>query len=300
MTRKQHLLPLTLMPVLTLLAAGFIWWHAFSLPEPLFSADHSRLLLDRNGRLLSAHIATDEQWRFPESEAVPDKFATALIRFEDKRFRRHHGVDGLALLRAGADNLRQGRVVSGASTLSMQVIRLARGNPTRTLTEKGLEILRAWRLETQLDKDAILRLYASHAPFGGNVVGLEAAAWRYFGRAPEQLSWAESAMLAILPNNPALIHPGRNRTQLLLKRNYLLGLLRDQGTLGALDHELAVAEPLPEAPHPLPRLAPHLLDTLNRLYPQQQRFHSTLDVALQQQLNTLARRSGEQLALEGI
>jgi len=287
-------------PVLVLLSAGMVWWHAFSLPEVLFSTDHSRLLLDRDGHLLSAHIATDEQWRFPESATVPDKFATALIRFEDRRFRRHHGVDMLALLRAGFDNLRQGRVVSGASTLSMQVIRLARGNPPRTLSEKGLEILRAWRLEMRLDKEAILALYAAHAPFGGNVVGLEAAAWRYFGRAPGQLSWAESAMLAILPNNPALIHPGRNRAQLLAKRNRLLTLLHAQGTLETLDYELALAEPLPEAPHPLPRLAPHLLDTLSRQYPQQQRFHSTLDAPLQQSLNNLARRSGEQLALEGI
>lgn len=277
-----------------------MWWGGFSLPATLFSAAHSPLLLDHNGRLLSAHIATDGQWRFPELESVPDKFAAALIQVEDKRFRRHHGVDLLALARASYDNLRQQRVVSGASTLSMQVIRLSRGNPPRTFHEKLLELLRAWRLETRYSKDDILKLYASHAPFGGNVVGLEAAAWRYFARSPAQLSWAESAMLAVLPNNPALVHPGRNRERLLAKRNRLLQQLYTQHILNKLDYDLAVAEPLPAAPHPLPRLAPHLLDTLTAQYPGVQRFRTTLDASLQQQLNTLAQRTGEQLALEGI
>ena len=276
------------------------WWYFFSLPATLFTAAHSHLLLDRNGRLLSAHIATDGQWRFPELESVPEKFATALIQFEDKRFRTHSGVDSLALARATYDNVRQQRVVSGASTLSMQVIRLSRGNPPRTLREKAVELLRAWRLETRYSKDDILKLYASHAPFGGNVVGLEAAAWRYFARSPAQLSWAESAMLAVLPNNPALVHLGRNRERLLSKRNHLLAQLYQQQILSKLDYELAIAEPLPETPHPLPRLAPHLLDTLATQQPQGERFHTTLDMDLQQRLNTLTQRTGEQLALEGI
>lgn len=277
-----------------------VWWYFFSLPATLFQVAHARLLLDRHGKLLSAHIAADGQWRFPELEHVPDKFAIALVQVEDKRFRQHTGVDWLALARATYDNLREQRVVSGASTLSMQVIRLSRSNPPRTVGEKLLEILRAWRLESRYSKDHILKLYASHAPFGGNVVGLEAAAWRYFARSPEQLSWAENAMLAVLPNNPALVHPGRNRERLLVKRNRLLQQLYRQNILSKLDYDLAVAEPLPDAPHLLPRLAPHLLDTLTAQYPDGQRFRTTLDAGLQQQLNALAGRSGEQLALEGI
>lgn len=279
---------------------GFSWWYFQSLPQPLFAKTHAQVLLDRQGRLLSAHIAEDGQWRFPALEKVPDKFATALIQFEDRRFREHSGVDILALSRASYDNLRQQRIVSGASTLSMQVIRIARANPPRTLSEKLVELFRAWRLESVYSKEQILQLYASHAPFGGNVVGLEAAAWRYFARDPEQLSWAEHAMLAVLPNNPALIHPGRNRTALLQKRNRLLTRLYAVQALSKLDYDLAIAEPLPEAPHLLPRLAPHLLDTLSIRYPQGERFRSTLDANLQQQLSTLAQRTGEQLALEGI
>lgn len=282
------------------LLGGFSWWYFQSLPQPLFAKNHAQVLLDRQGHLLSAHIAEDGQWRFPAIEKVPDKFATALIQFEDRRFREHSGVDLLALLRASYDNLRQQRVVSGASTLSMQVIRIARGNPPRTFSEKLVELFRAWRLESLYTKEEILKLYVSHAPFGGNVVGLEAAAWRYFARDPEHLSWAEQAMLAVLPNNPALIHPGRNRTKLLQKRNRLLARLYEVKALSKLDYELAVAEPLPEAPHLLPRLAPHLLDTLALRYPQGERFRSTLDGNLQQQLSTLAQRTGEQLALEGI
>lgn len=280
--------------------AGFSWWYFKSLPQPLFTKTHAQVLLDRQGRLLSAHIADDGQWRFPAIEKVPEKFATALIQFEDRRFQDHSGVDFLALMRATYDNVRQQRIVSGASTLSMQVIRLARGNPPRTLPEKAVELLRAWRLESVYSKDEILQLYASHAPFGGNVVGLEAAAWRYFARDPEQLSWAEQAMLAVLPNNPALIHPGRNRSQLLKKRNRLLARLYEVKALSKLDYELAVAEPLPEAPHLLPRLAPHLLDSLAARYPQGERFRSTIDANLQQQLYALAQRTGDQLALEGI
>jgi penicillin-binding protein 1C len=276
------------------------WWYWLAIPEVLFSAPVSNIVLDRNGKLLSAHIAEDEQWRFPDIDQVPDKFAKALIQFEDKRFNEHGGVDPLALTRATYLNLSQGRVISGGSTLTMQVVRLSRANPPRTLAEKVLEIARAFRVESRFSKTEILKFYASHAPFGGNVVGLEAAAWRYFGRDPAQLSWAESAMLAVLPNNPALVHVGRNRQRLLDKRNALLKRLYDQQYFSELDYQLALAEPLPDAPHALPRLAPHLLDTLSLQNKQGQRFHTTIDGVLQRQLQTLTQRTGEQLALEGV
>ncbi|PID50357.1 MAG: penicillin-binding protein 1C [Proteobacteria bacterium] len=292
---------LSLLVLLSLLLISiFIWWYYYALPERLFNAPLSNIVLDRHGHLLSAHIAEDEQWRFPELENIPPKFAAALIQFEDKRFYHHMGVDPLALARAFILNIKRGRIVSGGSTLSMQVVRLSRNNPDRTLTEKALEALRALRLESRYDKDGILKLYASHAPFGGNVVGLEAAAWRYFGRDPQHLSWAESAMLAVLPNNPALVHPGRNRQRLREKRDALLQRLHERGLLSALDYQLAVAEPLPEAPRDLPRLAPHLLDTLSMRAENGQRFQTTLDAVLQSQVTLLAERNAEQLATEGV
>ena len=205
------------------------WYFFFALPLSLFHSPTSIVLVDQNERLLSAHIAKDEQWRFPHNTEVNAKFAQALITYEDKRFRSHIGVDFIALGRAIKSNLTKNDVISGASTLSMQVIRLSRKNPSRTYWEKITEIVRATRLEISYSKKEILGFYASNAPFGGNIVGLDAAAWKYFGRSQDQLSWAECVMLAVLPNSPALIHPGRNRTTLLKKRNRLLRQLHTFG-----------------------------------------------------------------------
>src|SRR5262249_24744812 len=151
-----------------------------------------------------------------------EKFEKALVVYEDKRFRLHPGVDVFAIGRALRQNIAQGRVVSGGSTLTMQLIRLARKNPPRNVFQKCLEAILATRAEIRYSKDEIVNLYASHAPFGGNVVGVEAACWRYFGRNSNDLSWAEAALLAVLPNNPSLIHLARNRERLRLKRDGLL------------------------------------------------------------------------------
>src|SRR6187549_2628760 len=185
--------------------------YYFCLPNTLFNDPYSTVLEDYKGELLSASIAADGQWRFPEVDSVPDKFAQALIAFEDKRFRNHKGVDLRSLVRAMKQNIQSGHVKSGGSTITMQVIRLSRKGKSRSLFQKAIEIILATRLEFRYSKDEILGLYASHAPFGGNVVGLEAACWRYFGRDPQELSWGEAALLAVLPNAPSLIHPGKNR-----------------------------------------------------------------------------------------
>lgn len=298
----QSIKPLGLVLLLLILFGSFFYFIRSS-PGELFNRPLSSIVLDRENKLLGAHIASDQQWRFPAIETVPNKFASCLIQFEDKRFYQHIGVDPLALLRAIKLNLQQGRVVSGASTLSMQVIRLSRDNRPRTVLEKIREIFLAIRLERHYTKDEILKLYASHAPFGGNIVGLETASWRYFGRTPEQLSWAESATLAVLPNSPALIHPGKSRHTLKKKRNTLLHKLFAKGLLDKVSYQLAIAEPLPDKPHPLPRLAPHLLDTLSQssqAQTYQQRFTTTLDKALQEETSKIIRLHAEKLKLQGI
>jgi penicillin-binding protein 1C len=150
------------------------------------------------------------------------------------------------------------------------------------------------------DKDELLALYASNAPFGGNVVGLEAAAWRYFGRDPDALSWAEAATLAVLPNNPSLVHLGRDRERLQAKRDFLLRRLHDSGDLPALDLGLALSEPLTAAPHELPDLAPHLLDTLRAQHPGQHRIVTTLDARLQAEAAELVRNHSTQLSRQGV
>ncbi|MDR2119386.1 MAG: penicillin-binding protein 1C [Tannerella sp.] len=273
-------------------------WYAFCLPRRLFDAPFATVVTDRHGELLGARIAADGQWRFPPCDTVPPKFAACLIEFEDRYFRRHPGVNPLAMGRALLQNIRSKRVVSGGSTLTMQTIRLSRGKD-RTLLEKCVETVLATRLELRCSKDRILALYASHAPFGGNVVGIDAAAWRYFGHAAGELSWAEAATLAVLPNAPAMIHFSRNREALLKKRNRLLMQLRHRGIIDEIDCELALSEPLPSEPLPLPQIAPHLVSYFFGQRPGMQTV-STVDRNIQVQLESLLSRRHAEFAGQDI
>jgi len=234
----------------------------FSLPTKLFNDPTSTVVFDRDGKLLGAKIADDGQWRFPESDSVPEKFEICLLAFEDRHFYWHPGINPLSIFRALYQNISEGKTVSGGSTITMQTIRLSRKGKPRTVIEKIVEIWLALRLELSYSKNEILNLYASHAPFGGNVVGLDAAAWRYYGRCAKQLSWSEAATLAVLPNAPALIHPGRNREALLAKRNRLLDFLYQENEIDSLTNVLAKREPLPLKPLPLPDNALHLVSRL--------------------------------------
>lgn len=262
-------------------------WYWACLPAALFSDPYSTVLESREGKLLGATLASDGQWRFPQDYRTPEKFKRALITFEDKRFSEHLGVDLLALGRATRQNLQSGRIVSGGSTITMQVVRLSRKNKPRTLLEKAVEIMLATRLEFALTKEEILDVYAAHAPFGGNVVGLEAACWRYFGRDASSLSWSEAAMLSVLPNNPSLVHPGRNRDALRKKRDHLLKRLLVNHAFDFTTYRLAIAEPLPDKPLPLPRVAPHLLTRTTQDGHAGLRIVSTVDHVLQGRLGRI-------------
>lgn len=231
----------------------------WSLPVLSISRPYAKIIMDKDGSLLGARIASDEQWRFPPTRDRHHKFETALIRMEDKRFFHHIGVDPIAILRAIKLNWEHGKVQSGASTLSMQVIRIAQNNPKRTISEKIWEMMLALRLEMATSKEDILLMYKHNAPFGGNIVGLEAASWRYFGRPPDQLSWSEAAMLAVLPNNPALVHLGRNRERLKEKRDRLLRMLYEDDHFSESDLQLYLLESIPPRPKALPQKVPHLL-----------------------------------------
>jgi len=280
-------------------------FYFFCLPKPLFTDSTCMVLEDRNGKLLGARIAADEQWRFPYSENVPDKFKEAITTFEDKRFYYHPGFDPIGFIRAMGQNIRNGEIVSGGSTLSMQVIRMARKGKARSVKEKIIEAILATRLEIRYSKDEILALYASNAPFGGNVVGLDAASWRYYGKKADLISWSEAATLAVLPNSPALIHPGRNRQALLDKRNRLIDRLLENEIIDQLTCDLAKEEPLPDKPYPLPRNAPHLLDRayLEHFYKKKNtitRLRSTVDAALQKKISPIINRHHEQLSANGI
>lgn len=257
-------------------------------PRPLFTQPYSTLLYS-SGTLLGARIAADGQWRFPPDQSVPEKFAICLQQYEDKRFRYHPGIDVLALARAVYLNIQQKHIVSGGSTLTMQLARIARGNRERNLWQKSIEMLWAVYLEAIYSKDELLCMYASHAPFGGNVVGIEAASWRYFGRDANALSWAEYATLAVLPNSPSLIHPGRNRSRLKEKRDRLLSILYKEKIIDKTTYELSCIEPLPAKPLPLPNEAPHWLE---RLASRQRgkRIQTSVQPILQRQVQALVNR----------
>lgn len=242
----------------------FLIWFYFALPTPLFSDGTSTVVIDKNEQLLGARIAPDEQWRFAPSDSVPIRFEKCILAFEDRKFYSHLGVSISAIARAIYQNISLGTRVSGASTISMQTIRLMRKNPPRTIREKCLEMILALRLELAHSKKEILNFYCSNAPFGSNVVGLETASWRYFNRPSHRLSWAESATLAVLPNAPGLIFPGRNDAALRKKRDGLLRYLFDQKEMDSTTYSLALLEPLPNRPLPLTNSTPHLLAQLSK------------------------------------
>lgn len=262
--------------------------YAFCLPRRLFHVPYSTVVTDRNGELLGARIASDGQWRFPPRSTTPEKMKQCLMLFEDRHFYHHWGVNPFAVGRAVYQNLKNQRIVSGGSTLTMQTIRLAR-NESRTFGEKFIEMILATRLEFRASKEEILSMYVSHAPFGGNVVGLDAAAWRYFGHPAEELSWAEATMLAVLPNAPSMIHLSKGRTVLLGKRNRLLKRLHEEKIIDDSAYELAISEPLPDEPHPLPQTAPHLV---SRFFRERNGEYSvsTIDKGMQTQIESLAER----------
>lgn len=258
----------------------FILW-IFCLPKRLFSDPTSTILFDKQGNLLSAQIADDGQWRFPHNQLVPEKFKKAIIQFEDRNFHNHIGISFKAIGRALWQNISEGRVVSGASTITMQVIRMSRKKP-RNLWQKAIEMFMATRLEASYSKQEILALYASNAPMGGNVVGLDAAAWRYYGKSPYELTWAETALLAVLPNAPSLIHLNKNRDLLLKKRNRLLKRLLSIGDIDQFSYDLALEEPIPRGPKDLPQLANHLLIKATIEENKGKRINSTIDKFLQE------------------
>ncbi len=268
----------------------FIVWFYFSLPKPLFHSSYSTIIVDRKGNFLNARIAPDYQWRFPMSDSVPYKFRESIRCFEDEYFHYHFGINPVSIGRAFWQNVKNKRVVSGGSTLSMQVIRLSHDDQNRNIFTKIYEMILAVRLEFGYSKKEILNLYASHAPFGGNVVGLEAAAWRYYNRPASTLSWGETTALAVLPNAPALVFPGKNHEIFLKKRNRLLDKLCHLKIIDKTTCELAKSETLPSKPQALPQLAPHLLSKAVSDGFSGKRVITTIDKRIQQYTTSVATK----------
>lgn len=271
---------------LSILLVGFVLW-LFCLPSNLFDVPTATVAESREGYMIGARIADDGQWRFPAMDSVPYRFEQSILHFEDEYFYNHPGFNPIAMSKAIWGNLTTDKR-RGGSTLTQQVIRLARKNKQRSYLEKGIEVVQATRLEASYSKEEILNLYASYAPFGGNVVGLETASWRYFGIPSSELSWGQSAALAVLPNAPALIFPGKNEAILKKKRDRLLLKLFQKEIIDQTTYELALLEKLPGKPLPLPEIAQHLTEKIRSNH-KGKRIQTTIDFSLQQKVNRISQ-----------
>lgn len=240
-------------------AALLLFIAVIPLKSPLFPEDYSTIVTDNKGKLLRAFLNHQEQWYFPpDKEAkVPDKLKTAAIYFEDRFFYNHMGINLFAIFRAFYWNLTSLEVKSGASTITMQLARMLNRN-TRTPFNKSVEILQALKIELIYSKEEILSFYFSHAPYGGNIIGYQAASLLYFGKEPDELTWSEAAILAVLPNAPSAISPVIDQTGLSEKKNWLLEKLFQQHIINKETLKIALEEPVPLKLHKPPNNAPHL------------------------------------------
>ncbi|MCC6815606.1 MAG: penicillin-binding protein 1C [Saprospiraceae bacterium] len=272
---------------------ALIWASSFRICE-----DYSKVVYSHQGSILSMKTAKDGQWRFP-SDSKHSKhsmnYEQALLLFEDRNFYFHLGIDPIALVRSIYLNVKHRKIISGGSTITMQLARLLLKSSNRSVWSKIKECYLALGLELRYSKKDLLRLYTQIAPYGSNVVGFDAAIFRYYNKSMSQLSWAEAALLAILPNQPSWLHISKNRGRLLEKRNLLLNKLEIEGKISNADYELSLLEPLPEQPLKVVRLAPHALDYLEKKYPEKNIFHSTIDDNLQNGMRQILIRHHEVL-----
>jgi penicillin-binding protein 1C len=269
-----------------------LWLFAKDLgPLDLAGAEaHSTIVVDREGRLLRPFATPDGRWRLPVAVTEVDPNLIALLKaYEDRRFDEHHGIDPLAVARAAGQVLLHGRVVSGASTLTMQVARLLEPREERTLSAKLRQVVRAVQLERSLPKDEILRLYLTLAPYGGNLEGIRAASLSYFGREPKRLSWGEAALLVALPQSPEARRPDRSADAARRARDRVLARAEARGLVSALEVASARAEAVPAARRLFPMLAAHAAETAVAARPDARVHRLTIDAAWQATLESLVR-----------
>lgn len=259
-------------------------------PPPLEMAmERSGEVVDRDGLLLRAFATKEGRWRLePDMADVDRRFVEMLLAFEDRRFREHSGVDLKALGRAAIQFATNGRIISGGSTLSMQLARLIEPRERRSVPAKIMQIARAVQIERRLSKDEILRLYLTLAPYGGNLEGIRAASLAWFGKEPRRLTLAESALLVAIPQLPELRRPDRNLTAAKAARSRVLARAVESGIVGEGEARLAELEPLPTSRVALPSLAPHLAETVRRSEPNDLRHVVTLSRPVQQGLEAAA------------
>ncbi len=274
--------------------AGGTWLVALGPPPSVKNLETSHSVLDRENRLLRAYATSEGRWRLPaKADDVDPRFLEMLLSYEDKRFYAHAGVDPLALGRAAFQLMRQGHIVSGASTLSMQVARLMEPRDSRSFFAKFRQMTRALQLEFALSKRDILSLYLTLAPYGGNLEGIRAASLSYFGKEPRRLTLGEAALLVALPQSPEVRRPDRNAAVARAARDRVLD--RVQGLVPADEIARARTEGVPMARRELPVLAPHAADQVVAAEPDKRTRQLTIDAPLQKTLQDLARERAQAL-----
>ena len=272
------------------LGLGWLRGETARLPglDPALAEARSTVVLDRDGRLLRPFLTDDGRWRLPIGvDDVDPRYLDLLFAYEDRRFHDHGGVDPLAMVRAGLQSLSHGRIVSGASTLTMQVARLLEPRETRDLSAKRRQIVRALDLEARWSKRDILGFYLSLAPYGGNLEGLRAASFAWFGKEPKRLSTAEAALLVALPQSPETRRPDRFPEAARRARDRVLARAEAAGVIAADDAERARHEPVPHERRGFPMIAPHLAETLTGERPEARIHRSTIDLRIQTTLEAL-------------
>ena len=270
------------------------------IPIPGQIQDYSLVLYDTEGQLLSARIAKDEQWRFPLQGEMPKMMETCILLYEDEYFHYHWGFNPISIIKAANSNLRAGEIVRGGSTITMQVMRMARGNRTRTIGQKLIEVMGALKLELFYSKKEILHMWATMAPFGGNTVGASTAAWRYYKRGLEHLSISEYATLAVLPNSPSKVHMGRGTQILTERRNRLLKKLNLRGLIDDTSLRLALQEDVPDVQFDLPQKGLQFLQFCHERQPHATVFNSTLDPSIQGTCQSIIDQYSMQYQVDGI
>ncbi|HHS50549.1 MAG TPA: penicillin-binding protein 1C [candidate division Zixibacteria bacterium] len=274
-------------------------WVATPLSRPIFPNDYSTVVTAGDGRPLRVFLNSDEQWCFPPSDIPPpEKLVRAVILYEDKRFYIHPGIDPIALSRAVFSRIVGKEKPGGASTITMQVARIANPKP-RTLRSKIIEAFHALKIEFRHPKDEILRMYLEHAPFGGNIIGYRTACLKYFGVEPGMLTWAQAAMFAVLPNDPSMANPMRDMTRLKAKRDALLRRMFRRGIIDEETLELSLAEPIPDGRIPFDFHAPHLCQRIARARPGEE-VRTTIDFDLQRNIEEIALDQAKRLGEFGV
>jgi penicillin-binding protein 1C len=296
MKRRRRILASFAGAVALIALAGGEWIYSLGAPPLGKDLDYSHIVLDREGRLLRAYATNDGRWRLPATENdVDPRFLQLLFAYEDKRFGTHHGVDPMALARAALQFSKSGRIVSGGSTLTMQVARLLEPRQHRSLGAKLRQLARALELEYKLSKGEILSLYLTLAPYGGNLEGVRAASLSYFGKEPRRLSLGEAALLVALPQSPELRRPDRYPDAARAARHRVLDRVAAAGAVPYDEIARAKSEPVPRARKHLPMLAPHAADQIVGAEPTRRIHRLTIDASLQNTLQELARERAHAL-----